>query len=454
MSPSFFQTKFGCPCYRLFESPLMTSYFKLKSPICEKCSSFYPFSHFFINMKDQQVFDSNALLHAFTSLLSSSLENGTEINISSVSNVKLASFFGPSAVGITCEEFWCPSLHLRGHLSGSEHLNASLVDIAALNYSIPLKVDMSTLQTVPQRLLCNVMVSFNQLLSSRLRNSTLVLLKKAVKVADQIKVKTLDNLLIKRDPINIRSFAISFRVLDVPNEVKMNGRSNSSSLPLVFEVKIDLNILGIEHNIHFKSHGTIAFKIDSKSSLFQSIYITIDTVQFLRTMIDNVKLIVKKTLRRAAKITTSYVQLKNNRDTEKIQNTFQHSLVQTPTFKNEDSTSCYPEHLKSVMKEFRSSSHQITEELESQFEKYPVNLARTLKELASYPCDENEVEMNISGSVSSVVPSLPQVTVQRLNQSSTHQDGDTNKRMSSEHSQNQKSPLRKRVCWSQSFAQV
>lgn len=131
-----------------------------------------------------------------------------------------------------------------------------------MKFSLPIEVDRSTLQSVPQRLLRNVMFSFNRLLSSRLRNSNIVLLKNAVKAADQLHIETLENLLIQRKPIKIINFAVSFRVQDVQNGGNMNFISNSSSLPLIFEVKVDLNILGIEHKIHLTSHGTISCKSD------------------------------------------------------------------------------------------------------------------------------------------------------------------------------------------------
>lgn len=419
-------------------------------------------SHSIINMKNQPAFHANILLHTFTPLLSSALRDGIHKNVSAVGSVQLASFFSPSDAGLTNEDFICPSLHLRGHISGLGQPvhNFSRMDIAALKFSAPLEVNYSTLQSVPERLLHNVMFSFNQLLSSRLRNANMALLKNVIKEANQLQIGTLEKLLLQRKPIKISNVAVSFRIQDVQNGAKMNVLSNSSSLPLIFEVKIDLDILGIEHKVHLKSRGTISCNLDPNTFLFQSVHVAFDTVQLLRMMIDNVKLTVKKTLRRAVKITSSYVQLKCNIEAAKNRNICHSGLVHSQTFDNQDLRTNYQEHVLSNMKDVRES-HQIPSELTSHLKKYPINVARAIIELANCPCYDLEAGIDTDVSRRPVVASSPEVTLKRLRQSSTiiresninacESDG---KRKSSDSSEHRDSPVRKRVCWSQPVAEV
>lgn len=388
-------------------------------------------------MTNRPAFNSNILLFAFTPLLSSRLHDGTN-------SMQLASFFSPSTAVFTSEEFSCPSLYLRGHISGLEPLvdNISLIEIASMKFSLPIEVDRSTLHSVPQRLLRNVMFSFNRLLSSRLRHSNSVLLKNAIKAADQLVIKTLENLLIQRKPIKICNFAVSFRVQDVQNGGNMNFISNSSSLPLIFEVKVDLNILGIEHKIHLTSRGTISCNSDPQTYLFQSVHVVFDTAQFLRAMIDSVKLTVKKTLRRAANITALYVLLKCNQDREKKQYLLHPDLIQVHTFNNRNLPTNYPE--------------RVTGELKSQLESYPMNLASTIIELSSYPWYANEAENDTNVFHSPIVQSSPEATLQSPLQGSTSRQDDIinacisdEKKRSPESSQHHDSPARKKVCWTQ-----
>jgi hypothetical protein len=347
------------------------------------------------NVTDHRQQDFIMILSTFAQLMSSAMSNGVEHKLSG-SNVKLSQFLSASA---ELENAWdgqynsvkrssapCtfPCLQLKGHLSGSGQANQdiSLLDVAAINLASPLNINRTTIDTVPTQLLENVTASFQQLLSSRLRASMIALISQTMKLGDNTEAETLRRLLQSSKLIEITTVVTSFAVLNDDSGASSTG---SITRPIVFETIIDANMLGKMHTVTLQAPGTISAVVSNTDFLLQSVQVAFDTVAFLKTMMEQARLLVKKTMRRAAKITAAHAQLKRKRarpggEEQSGSQPQPRPEISKARSKDQDLLTSYPDHLRETVRQFLPSEEAMAD---ASVEGYPPELARTLKLLAN-----------------------------------------------------------------------
>lgn len=325
--------------------------------------------------------DVKGLLRHFVSKLSVAISNGYEANPSlplsfNLENcTQLIDFFNTN-VSINHKNFTFPSLHLKGigiKRDLCSKTSIDLCDIAALIMLSPLEVHRSSLQSVPRQLIYNVVYSFNRLLNIRLRNSSSALLIRSMKVCDELEIQTLQRVLFDHFPIVFHSAVVFFKISDATESISEHI-PETFSLPLIMDIAIGLRLLGNVQNVHLKCPGTITCTIDSRSKRFRSVHIALDTVDFLHKMIEEAKIIVKKTLHRAAELTGLYIQLRRNQ----LNNDPEIARIQF--LENKAVLSTYPSHLQSIFKHFLPNL-TVPEYYNDLFDTYPNNLAQTLEAL-------------------------------------------------------------------------
>ena len=353
------------------------------------------------------------LLGNFAQLMSSASSNGVEHQLFGSRRVKLSQFLSSSGgiadrwdsgnntdlnrnLGGTCS---FPCLELRGHLPGSqqENRNISLLDVAALNLANPLTTNSSTIDAVPLQLLKNVTNSFQQLLCSRLKASVIALINQTMKLGEFDKANVIRRLVQKRNSIQITTAVTSFSVF----QDDAQSSPGKVTKPLILEVIIDVNLLGNMNTVTFKVPGTISAVISPSDYLFQSVNVAFDTVAFLKTMMQEARHLVKKTMKRAARITAAYTQMKRKRaraeqtlDESRTQQSSAISLSSKMQKKDQDLLSSYPEHLRETVAQFLPSQENT---VEASIEGFPPQLARTLKALAGHG-SEGSMSSSSSGS--------------------------------------------------------
>ena len=344
------------------------------------------------------------LLRNFTQLLSSAMSNGEEHKLSATKEFKLSQLLSPQS-----DRSWdknkfngdtdpCsfPCLLLKGHLKGSSNANRniSLLDVGALSLAAPLKANRSNIDKVPMRLLTNVTVSFKQLLCSRLRASMSALIDTTVKLGDFDKAKVLRRLFNSRECIKISTVVTSYTVLTNADRHQPPGKVTEA---LVFEIIIDAKMMGTVHTVTLQVPGTISAVINPNDYLLQSVDIVFDTVNFLKTMMEQARNLVKKTMKRAAKITAAYIHMKKKRDpplkepatgkeeSKAAQNQNEPELQDVVSqanksqSKDQDLLISYPEHLRETVRQFLPCQETMVEE---NIEGFPPQLAKTLKALS------------------------------------------------------------------------
>jgi hypothetical protein len=349
------------------------------------------------------------LLRNFTQLLSSAMSNGEEHKLSATKEFKLSQLLSPQS-----DRSWdknnfngdtdpCsfPCLLLKGHLKGSDsaNRNISLLDVGALSLAEPLKANRSNIDQVPMRLLTNVTVSFKQLLCSRLRASMSALIETTVKLGDFDKAKVLRRLFNSRECIKISTVVTSYTVLTNADQHQPPGKVTEA---LVFEIIIDAKMMGTVHTVTLQVPGTISAVINPNDYLLQSVDIVFDTVNFLKTMMEQARMLVKKTMKRAAKITAAYIHMKKKRAPPQKEPTGKEeskasqnqnkpepqdvvSQANKSQSKDQDLLISYPEHLRETVRQFLPCQETMVEE---NIEGFPPQLAKTLKALSYGGFDE------------------------------------------------------------------
>ena len=350
-------------------------------------------------------------LNTFAQLLSSAMSNGKEQQLSAGSECLKLSHIFSSEVFTQMENRWddrtagpcsVPCFELKGHLSGSNrshNSNISLLDVAALNFSTPLCTSNSNIDTIPSQILANVTASMKQLLSSRLRASMTALINQTTKLGEYQEANVLRRLLISKQAINIVTVVTSFTVID-----DKPGVTGCIMKPIVLDAIIDVSMLGKMHTITLQVPGSINAVINPTEFLFDSVHVTFDTIFFLKKMIEEARLLIKKTLRRAAKITAAHSRMKMKRsrveyeEKQRYEEVNNYSEPAAPQSSTEQYLSSYPEHLRETVRQFLPTEDTV---IEANIEGFPPQLARTLKLLAngggdeeSFSADETECDDN------------------------------------------------------------
>jgi hypothetical protein len=349
----------------------------------------------------------NMLLRNFAQLLSSAMSNGEEHKLSA-SRFKLAQLLSSQTENSWDKNFNIqsvpcsfPCLLLKGHLSGADRANRNipLLDVGALSLAKPLKANRSNIDRVPMELLTNVTVSFQQLLCSRLRASMAALIKTTIKLGDYDKAAVLRRLLASRESLQISTVVTSFTVLANDDGHQPPGKVTEA---IIFETIIDAKMLGSVHTVTLQVPGTISAIISPADHLLQTVDIVFDTVAFLKTMMEQARLLVKKTMKRAAKITAAYTHIKRKRSRleqkqqqlEQEQENQSQSMPETQDVtsqvsksqsKDQDLLTSYPEHLRETVRQFLPSQETMPKE---SIEGFPPQLAKTLKALSYGAFDE------------------------------------------------------------------
>jgi hypothetical protein len=151
-------------------------------------------------------------------------------------------------------------------------------------------------------------------------------------------------------------------------------------------------MLGKIDTVTLQVPGTVNAVISPSEFLFDSVHVTFDTVCFLKKMMEEVRLLIKKTLKRAAKITAAYSQMKLKRSRvqfEEVHRPEESRKETKPTAQSstEQDLSSYPEHFRETVRQFLPTEETV---IEANIEGFPPQLARTLKLLANGGGDEEE----------------------------------------------------------------
>lgn len=336
-------------------------------------------------------------LKTFAQLLSSAKINGVEQKLSAGSNnLNLSDFLSQSSgnssdlwerIGGSASSFTAPCLNLKGN-----HLNektprkgASLLDDAAMNLSSPLHANKYSIDAVPSTLLSHVTSTMEQLLQSRLRASMIALIRQTMKLGDHNEAKILRRLMLSQKAVQITTVVSSFSVLD-DNGYGVFG--NMMSKPLVYELILDITMLGKQHTVSIQASGDIRGVVNSNQLQFDSVTISLDTVSLLEKMMAQARQLIKKTLKRAATITTAYSKMQRKRSREEFERPQPEIQEKKPSAMQEDLSS-YPAYFRETCKQFLPDENTLTDETMKGF---PPQLAKTLKLLANggggEDCDE------------------------------------------------------------------
>jgi hypothetical protein len=334
-------------------------------------------------------------LNTFAQLLSSAMSNGIEQKLSAGSeSLKLSHLFSESAAQMENRYITgpcsVPCFQLKGHLSGNNQVqnnNISLLDVAALNLSTPIYTNISNIDSVPSQILANVTASMKQLLTSRLRASMIALINQTTKLGDYKEADVLRRLLLSKKSIEIVTVVTSFTVIN-----DESGVTGCLTKPIVLDAIIDISMLGKIDTVTLQVPGTVNAVISPSEFLFDSVHVTFDTVCFLKKMMEEVRLLIKKTLKRAAKITAAYSQMKLKRSRvqfEEVHRPEESRKETKPTAQSstEQDLSSYPEHFRETVRQFLPTEETV---IEANIEGFPPQLARTLKLLANGGGDEEE----------------------------------------------------------------
>lgn len=397
------------------------------------------------------------LLSSFAALLSSAMSDGQEhpsLSFSSKAMTlpRLISSYEYDLMTVMNEKpdnsssnierrqknFSFPGLALKSSKSiSSKSLNISPQESAALNLAIPINVQSSGISSIPITLLRNLKGSLQQLIDSRLRHSILALSSGKKNGIDGNADWILQSLMLRRilktkNAVNIITVVTSFSVVsassfhaptnssstltqaifekkrDMTDTSIITGNSHvnkdnsfdpsssddTSSLPIVFEVVIDMNILGKQHTISLKSQGTIQGKIHRNDNLLCSVNVALDTMGLLRDMMSQARCVAKNSMKRAVRIMTHLRDrqivkeklrsiISNKALNTKGNDALDDSLQRNYESNNENSESyrdnqAYPMNLLETVKHF--SKHNDHGE-DWSTEGFPPQLAATLKSL-------------------------------------------------------------------------
>lgn len=326
-------------------------------------------------------------LTTFAQLLSSAMINGVEQKLSAGSNnLNLSDFLSQSSgnsgdlwerICGSTSSFTVPCLNLKGNTLSEKTSSkgASLLDDAAMNLSSPLHANKYSIDAVPSTLLSNVTSAMEQLLQSRLRASMIALIKQTTKLGDHNEARILRRLMLSPKAVQITTVVSSFSVLNDNGY----GVFGNMSKPLVYELILDITMLGKQHTVSIQVSGDICGVVNSNQLQFDSVSISLDTVSLLEKMMAQARQLIKKNLKRAASITTAYSNMQLKRSREEFERPQPEFQEKKPSAMQEDLSS-YPAYFRETCKQFLPDENALTEET---MEGFPPQLAKTLKLLAN-----------------------------------------------------------------------
>lgn len=364
------------------------------------------------------------LINSFLQILSTAISDYPQKSGDGNSKFKLSQFFTlstsaetenpaksftPSSSTTSCisskhqkHTSWCleaPCLQFKKNLSDQKfHLHKSLLlKKSANDLSCPLHADRSNIDGMPLKLLCNISISIHQLIRSRLRASIAALIAKTTKLGDFEEADILHRLYLSRRAIDIMNVSTSFCAIlgdhDMSTAVRID-ENGAIVTPIIFETIMEVSMLGKSNTLKINAPGMISVSLNETNILFKRIRISLDTVTLLKTMMDQVRVVVNKTTKRAARITNAYSKLKlnNSLDSQYFRNKISITDLinsSTPEMTSEQREQVwlnYPTHLRETVEHFNLSRNYI---IGAYLERYHPQLARTLILLAQGDIEED-----------------------------------------------------------------
>jgi hypothetical protein len=250
---------------------------------------------------------------------------------------------------------------------------------------------------MPLKLLCNISISIHQLIRSRLRASIAALIAETTKLGGFEEADILHRLYLSRRAIDIMNVSTSFCAIlgdhDMSTAVCI-VENGAIMTPIIFETIMEVSMLGKSNTLKINAPGLISVSLNETNILFKRIRISLDTVTLLKTMMDQVRVVVNRTTKRAARITNTYSKLKlnNSLDSQYFRNRISITGLinsSTPGMTSEQREQVwlnYPTHLRESVEHFNLSRNCI---IGAYLERYPPQLARTLILLAQDNIEED-----------------------------------------------------------------
>jgi len=132
----------------------------------------------------------------------------------------------------------------------------------------------------------------------------MVLLQKTMKNGSGSEANILLRLLTTQKAISLTTIVTSFHVFPRDDDQGRKRSLDSLVLPLSFEAVIDFKSIGKMITVPLKAPGTISGRFDSSDGLLTQVEIALDTIELLDCMMNQARLVVRKTLQVAAKLTS------------------------------------------------------------------------------------------------------------------------------------------------------
>jgi hypothetical protein len=323
------------------------------------------------------------------SLLRSSIPNGTDASLEQHTN---SWFFEVPCLQFNKSSFSAGSRRVHSH-------KLLLLENAATHLSCPLRADRSNADDIPLKLLCNISKSIYQLIRSRLRASIAALIAQTIKLGDFEEADVLHRLYLSRRAIYIMNVATVFRT--VKQDVSQGGTrvENEKMIERIsFETTMEVSMLGNSHTLKIHAPGTIAASWNERDLRFKQVRISLDTIALLKSMINQARIVVNKTTKRAVRITAAYSTLKLNgshdshniwkKKPESMASIIHSSLPEGTCTQTAQVLLNYPTNLRETVEHFYPSDEYM---IDNYLERFPPQLARTLILLAQGNNEDNNL---------------------------------------------------------------
>mmetsp|Transcript_23456 Transcript_23456/g.39787 ORF Transcript_23456/g.39787 Transcript_23456/m.39787 type:complete len:544 (-) Transcript_23456:224-1855(-) len=156
----------------------------------------------------------------------------------------------------------------------------------------------STLIYAPQAASNNVSASLTNLVQSRVRAWTLLLLRHSLTRGDPVSRACLLSMLSAK--IEMKSVVTTLRTLPLPQSAYVQEKEADVVLPLLFEAALVISVQGREDNVALRAPGTVAGHFSKSGSPgLTKVEVRIDTTALLESMVEQARLVVFKAVARA-----------------------------------------------------------------------------------------------------------------------------------------------------------
>jgi len=166
---------------------------------------------------------------------------------------------------------------------------------AALTYSIVCGVNH--LSNVPLQILGNFSASFMSLVDSRVRHTSMEMIKQHRRSPGVSQLQMLLRLMA-HDPIAVKTVVTSFQPVPLDQSLE-NYSPDYTVVPLVFEVVMDLLIFGDMETITIRCPGTMTASMTHPLNRIRSCDLNLDMSELLSTMMKNARYIVRQSVAKA-----------------------------------------------------------------------------------------------------------------------------------------------------------